>query len=110
MQIPEISPAELAQKLSRPEAERPLLLDVRTPGEHRLVALPGSVLIPLQDLPRRARELEGARGREIVVYCHTGMRSLTGAAFLIRMGLDARSLASGIDGYSVKVDPSLPRY
>jgi rhodanese-related sulfurtransferase len=108
--VPEIDPRELAEKLTAPEQLRPALLDVRMPWEHRLAALPGSVLIPLQELSARAAELEGLRGREVVVYCHHGQRSLSGAAFLIQRGLDARSLSGGIDRYSAAVDPRIPRY
>jgi rhodanese-related sulfurtransferase len=108
--IPEISPAELAAQLAGPAEGRPALLDVRFPGEHASVALPGSVLIPLPELDERAEELEAFQGRPVVVYCHHGVRSLDGAAYLRSRGLDAVSLHGGIDLYSRVVDPSLPRY
>jgi rhodanese-related sulfurtransferase len=38
------------------------------------------------------------------------VRSLDGTAFLRARGLDAVSLRGGIDLYSLRVDPSLPRY
>ena len=110
MPIPEISPAELAERLRAPAAERPALLDVRFPHEHAYVALPGSVLIPLPELEERADELAAFEGRSVVVYCHHGVRSLDGAAFLRARGLDAVSLRGGIDLYSLQVDPRLPRY
>jgi rhodanese-related sulfurtransferase len=110
LHVPEIDARELAGKMTAPERLRPALLDVRMPWEHRLAALPGSILIPLQELPGRAAELEALRGREVVVYCHHGQRSLSGAAFLRQRGIDARSLSGGIDGYSASVDPRIPRY
>jgi rhodanese-related sulfurtransferase len=110
MPIPEISPAELAAQLAGPPETRPALLDVRFPQEHEYVALPGSVLIPLPELDERADELEVLRGRPVVVYCHHGVRSLDGAAYLRSRGLEAASLHGGIDLYSRLVDPSLPRY
>jgi rhodanese-related sulfurtransferase len=110
MPIPEIFPAELAEQLSGPPEQRPALLDVRFPDEHDYVALPGSVLIPLPELDERADELEPLRGRPVVVYCHHGVRSLDGAAYLLSRGLDAVSLHGGIDLYSRLVDPRLPRY
>lgn len=110
MPIPEISPADLAVQLARPPEERPTLLDVRFPDEHSYVALPGSVLIPLPELEERAEELEVFQGRPVVVYCHHGVRSLHGAAYLRARGLDAVSLQGGIDLYSLVVDPRLPRY
>ncbi len=110
MPIPEISPAKLAAQLKGPAESRPALLDVRFPHEHAYVALPGSVLIPLPELDERADELEAFRGHSVVVYCHHGVRSLDGTAYLRSLGLDAVSLRGGIDLYSRAVDPSLPRY
>jgi rhodanese-related sulfurtransferase len=108
--IPEIDPATLAARLSGPPESRPVLLDVRFPEEHAYVALPGSVLIPLPELDERAEELEAFRGRPVVVYCHHGVRSLDGTAYLLARGLEAVSLRGGIDLYSRAVDPRLPRY
>jgi rhodanese-related sulfurtransferase len=110
MPIPEISPQELAARLQLPQAERPALLDVRFPHEHAHVALPDSLLIPLPELLERAEELEPLRGREVVVYCHHGVRSLDGTALLQGMGFSAASLRGGIDLYARAVDPRLPRY
>lgn len=110
MPIPEITPAQLAAQLSGPAESRPALLDVRFPHEHEYVALPGSVLIPLPELDERADELEAFRGRPVVVYCHHGVRSLDGAAYLRSRGLEAVSLHGGIELYAVMVDPRLPRY
>ena len=110
MPIPEISPARLAELLAGPAESRPALLDVRFPDEHAWVALPDSVLIPLPELDERADELEALRGRPVVVYCHHGVRSLDGAAYLLSRGLEAVSLRGGIDLYSLQVDPTLPRY
>lgn len=110
MPVPEISPARLAELLAGPADSRPALLDVRFPDEHAWVALPESVLIPLPELDERADELEALRGRTVVVYCHHGVRSLDGAAYLRSKGLEAVSLRGGIDLYSRQVDPTLPRY
>ncbi len=110
MPIPEIDPSALAARLSGPPESRPVLLDVRFPHEHEYVALPGSVLIPLPELEERVDELESFRDRPIIVYCHHGVRSLDGAAWLLSRGLDAVSLRGGIDLYAREVDPSLPRY
>lgn len=110
MPIPEITPAELARRLAGPPETRPVLVDVRFPHEHEWVALPDSVLMPLPELPEHDTALEAFRGRPVVVYCHHGVRSLDGAAYLRDRGLEAVSLKGGIDLYSLTVDPSLPRY
>jgi rhodanese-related sulfurtransferase len=107
--VREIAPTALRERLTAP-GERPVLLDVRTPEEHALVALPGSVLVPLQEFGTRLAELDALKGKPVVAYCHSGVRSLHAAAFLASRGIDAASLAGGIDRYAVEVDPSLPRY
>lgn len=86
-----------------------LLLDVRQPEEHAYCALPGSVLIPLGELLSRVEEVQ-PDGASVVVYCHHGVRSLTGAAILLRAGIEAMSLAGGIDRWSHTVDPTVPVY
>lgn len=108
--IPEITCRELADRLEGPPEARPALLDVRFEREHAFVALPGSVLIPLPDLERRADELEPLRGRQVVVYCHHGVRSRTGAAILLARGLDAVSLEGGIHEWACTIAPGMPRY
>ena len=112
MPVPEVSPAQLARALALPadHPDRPALLDVRWPQEHAVAALPGALLIPLPELDERADELAPLEGRKVVVLCHHGVRSLHGAAYLRARGLDAASLAGGIDRWSLEVDPRVPRY
>lgn len=105
----EISIDELARRLER--GERPLLLDVRQPWEHDLSRLPGSVLVPVGELPSRASEVRPAPGQLVVCYCHHGVRSLRAADILAQAGLsEVVSLAGGIDAWSLQVDPAVPRY
>ena len=104
-----ISPEDLSERL---QTERPpRLLDVRQPEENALAALPGSTLIPLNELPERVQELEAWREEEIVVYCHHGIRSLQAIHFLRTLGFNRLwNLTGGIDAWSSQVDPSVPRY
>lgn len=90
----------------------PLLLDVRQPEEHALVSLPDSELIPLGELYQRAGdELEEWKDRDVVVYCHHGIRSLNAIGQLNHLGFKKlHNLAGGIDRWSLEVDPKLPRY
>jgi rhodanese-related sulfurtransferase len=45
------------------------------------------------------------------VLCHHGARSLSVTMWLRREGFDhAQSLAGGIDEWSRKIDPTVPRY
>jgi rhodanese-related sulfurtransferase len=107
--VKEIQPQELAAKLKAGESI--YLLDVRQPWEHETAALPGSTLLPLNELPVRAAEVVPPAGALVVVYCHHGMRSLRAAAFLERVGVaNVASLAGGIDAWSQEVDTAVPRY
>ena len=104
----EISVDDLARKLER--GEEPLLVDVRQPWEHELARLPGSLLLPLGELPSRTGEVQPGPGQLVVCYCHHGVRSLRAAEVLSGAGIPAVSLAGGIDAWSQQIDPSLPRY
>jgi rhodanese-related sulfurtransferase len=107
--VKQILPQELAAKLAA--GEPVYLLDVRQPWEHETVALPNSVLIPLNELPARMVEVTPPAGALVVVYCHHGMRSLRAAAYLEGAGVaDVASLTGGIDAWSCEVDSAVPRY
>ena len=106
--ILQIDVQDLADRLARPDGKRPLLLDVRNPDEYDRCCIAGAVLIPLGELGRRLGEVP--RGRDIVVYCHHGMRSLNAAAMLAQAGIEAASLRGGIDAWARLIDPALPRY
>lgn len=102
-----VSAEELAAELRGDNP--PVLLDVREPWEAELVSIPGSVLIPLGELPNRTGELD--TDRPLVVYCHHGMRSDRALQFLERLEFaNVRHLTGGIDAWAVKVDPQAPRY
>ena len=105
----EIKPTELKARIDA--GEKFLLLDVRQPWEHETAALPGSVLVPLDELTQRGDEIEAEEGTTIVAYCHHGVRSLSAAVLLERMGhADVVSLRGGIDAWSRDVDPTVKRY
>lgn len=107
--VQQIRVQELAARI---QAGEPIvLLDVRQPWEHELAALPNSTLIPLGELPVRADEFQPPEDAMVVVYCHHGIRSLSGAALLEQRGLRrVASLAGGIDAWSLLVDKAIPRY
>lgn len=84
------------------------LLDVREPWEHKLARIEAARLVPMNELPGRLASLD--RSREIIVYCHHGVRSDMAAEWLRTQGFPAKNLAGGIDRWSREVDPSIPRY
>lgn len=103
----ELSVEQLRDRLAR--GEKLFLLDVRQPEEYQICCLPGSILIPLRDLPMRCHELDPKQ--EIIVYCHHGIRSAKAAQFLRQMGFETvRNLRGGIDEWSRKIDPKVPTY
>jgi sulfur dioxygenase len=87
-QVRQISAKELQLQLMT--VHRPILLDVREPEEFsgELGHIPGSVLIPLKELPTRAGELEAEKHKDIIVICRAGVRSTTAAAILTGLGFD----------------------
>jgi rhodanese-related sulfurtransferase len=105
----QIHPNTLAQMLAA--GEPVYLLDVREPSEHDYCRLPDSVLIPLGELSHRVADVDPPPGSTVVVYCHHGIRSLSGAAILEANGIrESYSLAGGIEAWSTLIDPSVPRY
>jgi adenylyltransferase/sulfurtransferase len=103
----EITVEQLSARLD--SGDRPLLVDVRTPGEWEVCRIGGALLLPLHLLPARLQELD--REAEIVLYCHVGVRSALATQFLLKEGFRrVRNLIGGIDAWSLRVDPSVPRY
>lgn len=107
--VRQISVEELAARLAA--GDKIHLLDVRHEWEHEIAALPGSQRIPLAELPSRVDEVAPHEDALVVVYCHHGVRSLSAASILESAGLpNVVSLAGGIDAWSLRVDPKVPRY
>ena len=86
-----------------------LLLDVREQREFEICRIPGSVLIPLSELPTRLSELEGRD--DMIVHCKSGVRSGKAVRLLREAGFGgARNLTGGILAWIDRIDSSLPRY
>jgi rhodanese-related sulfurtransferase len=103
----EIEPHDVKLRLDR--GDQLLFVDVREDWEYQLCRIEGAKLIPLGQLPANVPVFEAAE--EIVLYCHSGRRSLDAAAWLRAQGVaGARSMAGGIDRWSREIDPSVPRY
>ena len=86
-----------------------LLVDVREPGEHDIVRIPNSVLIPKGTLPEHLAELP--QDKPVVVYCKTGVRSAEALALLKGAGFaTAKHVQGGVTAWATQVDPSLPTY
>lgn len=81
-----------------------ILLDVRTPAENKDLRIPGSLLIPVDELPKRLSELPKDPAKPIVVYCRSGNRSATAAAILVQAGFPAVYDMGGINNWPYETE------
>ncbi len=85
------------------------LVDVREPHEYQICRLEGSRLMPPRELVSRWQELDAET--PTVFYCHTGVRSTQAVTFLRHQGFArAVNLRGGIEAWSLRIDPTVPRY
>jgi len=94
-QVRQLNPHEVQDLLWAVPA--PLVLDVREPDEYtgEFGHIPGSLLVPLKDLPARAAELEVYRDWHIIAVCRAGVRSTTATAILTGLGFERVSNLKG---------------
>jgi NADPH-dependent 2,4-dienoyl-CoA reductase/sulfur reductase-like enzyme/rhodanese-related sulfurtransferase len=78
-----------------------VLVDVRTDSENQDGAIPGSVLIPVNDLRSRIDELVG---KEVVVHCAVGQRGHTAVQLLKGHGIKAKNLSGGYTTWLAGMD------
>ena len=85
------------------------LLDVREPREVETASVPGSICIPMADVPGRRDELD--ENTPVAVMCHSGGRSARVAAYLAATGFSrVANIVGGIDEWSQQIDSTVPRY
>lgn len=110
---PEQSPAEVVQPESispeeaykRLESEEDIiLLDVRTQGEYEEQHIPGSILIPVNDLEKRAEAELTDKDADIIVYCASGKRSSSAANILAGLGYSKVYNMGGIMDWPYEVE------
>ncbi len=106
MAVAEITPTEFVERRKRGESLT--LLDVREEWELGVASVPDVVHIPMGEVADRLCELD--RGREVVVLCRSGRRSLQVANFLQQNGFQAVNLAGGILAWSRELDATIPTY
>jgi rhodanese-related sulfurtransferase len=103
-----VRPEQLAELL-RAHPGQAVLLDVREPDEREVARIEPSLHIPMNEVPARLAEIP--KDKQVIVYCHHGGRSLMVASYLSGQGFQKLgNLDGGIDAWSLKVDPSIPRY
>jgi rhodanese-related sulfurtransferase len=101
IRVPEVTAGELL--LEKCDRCAPLLLDCREDHEWQQLRIPGSVHIPMRQIPRRLAELD--RNADIVVVCAHGNRSYRMAGYLIEQGFCARSLRGGLADWQARGGP-----
>ena len=103
----EVTVEEAQRLLAGPNP--PLLIDVREADEYAVCRIAGSRLIPMNTVPTRLAEIP--QDVPVLVQCHHGGRSMKVTQFLRSKGYSRVSnLKGGIDAWSLKVDPAVPRY
>ena len=103
----DISPKQLNEKMNRNEDF--ILIDVREAFEWEICRIKGARHIPLRNIQEAAKIL--AKDKEIVLYCHHGMRSMNGLTTLKNAGFKfLRNLTGGISSWAKEIDPEMPQY
>jgi rhodanese-related sulfurtransferase len=103
----DLTPEQLRERLLGGNA--PCLIDLREPEEYAVCHLPGAELRSAGKVDEWRQTLDPSR--EILLYCHHGIRSLHVAMYLAANGFQrVMHLRGGLDAYSLRADPAIPRY
>lgn len=110
--VPEIGVETLASCLAKP-ASHIQLVDVREPQEIAIANLEQFTNLPLSQFSQWSESIQTHLDPHIetLVMCHHGVRSAQVCRWLLNQGfIDVKNVSGGIDAYSIRVDPSIPRY
>jgi len=102
----EISPKDAKKAV---DGKKAILVDVRNQDEWDYIHIDGATFIPLHELSARLDEVNRL-GKPIICYCHHGNRSLFATMLLQKAGIDAKSMAGGIEEWALQVDKKMKRY
>jgi molybdopterin/thiamine biosynthesis adenylyltransferase/rhodanese-related sulfurtransferase len=88
-----------------------VLIDVREPNEFEIVRIPGSILIPKQQILDGSALASLPQTKQIVLHCKSGARSAECLAVVKAAGFaDAVHVGGGVLAWAREIDPSLPVY
>jgi rhodanese-related sulfurtransferase len=92
--------AELKSRLDAGDTNL-VVLDVRTADELKgeLGSIPGIIHISLQELDKRANELDQHKDKEIAVICRSGNRSVTACNILRKAGHNVINVEGGMKAW-----------
>ncbi len=97
-----ISPQEAQKRLS--SGEDIILLDVRTQREYEEKHIPGSLLIPVDELGKRAEAELPDKNKVFFVYCRSGNRSTAASNILAGLGYKEVFNLGGIIDWPYEVE------
>lgn len=89
-----ISPKQAYTLLQKDE--NVTLLDVRTPEEFAQEHIEGAILIPVQVLNENLSKLQNVKEKKIILYCHSGNRSVAASRILEKNGFTPLNVKGGI--------------
>ena len=97
------------------KGEKPFIIDVRESLEIEIASLPFvDIHIPISKVSFDyvSSKISKHLNKEFVIICHRGVRSYNFAQWLIDNELlnEVWNLKEGIEGWSIHIDSSVPRY
>lgn len=102
-----LGPQEIKEILDNKNGTR--LIDVREEWEHKIARIENSELMPTSIFLQFVDKLNP--DDELIIYCHTGVRSASVCEFLAGKGFkNLINLKGGIEAWSKEIDHSVPRY
>ncbi|MDQ2179936.1 rhodanese-like domain-containing protein [Marinifilum sp. D714] len=103
----EFTPLEIIQEMEK--RRDMMMIDVREPVEVKICHIESARHIPMGEIPAKIDELP--KDKDLVVFCHMGVRSKQVMNYLRKNGFSrVYNLKGGIDRWSVEVDPKVQRY
>ncbi len=86
-----------------------ILVDVREQWEFDICQIKGAILIPMGEIAISYENLD--KDSKIALYCHSGIRSMHVADFLLSKDFDSvANLQGGIDAWAQEIDTTVERY
>jgi len=104
--IKDLTPKEFKDYLLDDEV---ILIDVREQWEFDICQIKGAILIPMGEIAISYENLD--KDSKIALYCHSGIRSMHVADFLLSKDFDSvANLQGGIDAWAQEIDTTVERY
>ena len=86
-----------------------ILIDVREQWEFDICQIKGAILMPMGEITKSYVNLH--KDSKIALYCHSGIRSMHVADFLLSQGFESlANLQGGIDAWAQEIDTTVERY